>query len=420
MKKILWFSNCILSDANNKASGSWLYSMSRLLVSTEDIHLVNITRRSSGRAEDDVKHTSINERFEEYVLPNWKLENKGWPSSDNCREIVRLVEIVKPDLVHVWGVENYFCTLLPTFKLSIPLLLEIQGLHGTCADVYYGDMSIRDTFRCLGLREILFPFKKSIYILKASMRHLGEVDEMAIKQYRHISVQSRWIEDRIAAINSTCNLYNTGMSLRKEFWNAERWQYNETLPKCFYCSAAGPSPYKSLQTAVKALAVVVKRYPDTKLYVIGNFKDSNWVHQPGYLTFFKKTIKQLGLEQNIVFTGSLTASGIVEIMHQCIGMVQTSYVESYSLAVAEAQAVGVPSIVSYAGAMPELAVDREEALFFSPGDYVSCAARMIELIENKDLANHLSDNSFNLVRERNGDDVVLATQLRIYNEIWER
>lgn len=417
MKKILWFSNCILSDANNKASGSWLYSMSRLLVSTEEIHLVNITRRRSGGADGDIEHTSINERFEEYVLPNWKLENKGWPSSDNCREIERLVETIKPDLVHVWGVENYFCTLLPTFKLSVPLLLEIQGLHGTCADVYYGDMSISDTFKCFGLREILFPFKKSIYSQKASMQRLGIVDEIAIKQYRHVSVQSRWIKDRIATINPGCKLYHTGMSLRKEFWNADRWQYHEGPQKSFYCSAAGPSPYKSLQTAVKALSVVVKRNPDTKLYVIGNFKDSNWVHQSGYLTFFKKTIKQLGVEQNVVFTGSLTASGIVEIMHQCIGMVQTSYVESYSLAVAEAQAVGVPSIVSYAGAMPELAVDRESALFFSPGDYVSCAARMMELIENKDLAERLSINAYNLAHERNGNEFVLARQLNIYREV---
>ena len=210
------------------------------------------------------------------------------------------------------------------------------------------------------------------------------------------------------------------MSLRKEFWNAERWLYNDGSQKCFYCSAAGPTPYKSLQTAVKALAVVVKKYPDTKLYVIGNFKDSNWIHQPGYLTFFKKMIKQLGVENNVEFTGSLTASDIVEVMHQCVGMVQTSYVESYSLAVAEAQAVGVPSIVSYAGAMPELAVDRESALFFSPGDFVSCAARMIELIENKGLAEQLSGNAFNLARKRNGDNVVLATQLKIYCEIWKR
>ena len=170
------------------------------------------------------------------------------------------------------------------------------------------------------------------------------------------------------------------MSLRDDFWSSPKWVYDKSNgSKDFYCSAAGPMPYKSIQTAVKALSVVLKEYPNTKLYIIGNFKDSNWVHQPGYLTFLKKMIKKLQLSENIIFTGPQSADGIIETMHKCIGMIQTSYVESYSLAVAEAQAVGVPSIISYAGAMPELAENNISGIFFSPGDYVSCASKMIEL-----------------------------------------
>ena len=100
-------------------------------------------------------------------------------------------------------------------------------------------------------------------------------------------------------------------------------------------------------------------------------------------------------------------------------MVQTSFVESYSLAVAEAQVVGVPSIISYAGAMPELATNRESGLFYSPGDYISCAARMIELIEDEKLVNKLSDCAYELAHKRNDNEVVLSKQLNIYNKIME-
>lgn len=418
MKKILWFSNCIQSHGANKASGSWLFSMARLLVSTGDIHLINITKSRTGNTQD-IEHNTINEHFEEYILPNWKSGKNGLPSDENCNRIKELCISISPNIIHVWGVENYFCTLIPTFYLTTPLLLEIQGLHAPCANVYYGDLSISETIGCLGLREILFPFKKSIYKEKREIACSGKTDEKAIKLYKHISTQSKWIRDQIKQINNEAYIYETGMSIREEFWNTKKWKYNDNC-KDFYCSAAGPAPYKSIQTAIRALSIVKQKYPKTKLYIIGNFKDSNWLHQPGYLTFLKKMIKKLKLDNNIIFTGPLNATEIIEIMHKCIGMVQTSYVESYSLAVAEAQTVGVPSIISYAGAMPELAENYKSGIFFSPGDYISCASKMIELIENCKQAEDLSDNSYKLAEKRNNNKTVLEKQIEIYKQIIEQ
>lgn len=417
MKKILWFSNCIQSYGANKASGSWLFSMARLLVTTGNIHLVNITRRRNGSAQD-IEHNIIGDHFEEYILPNWESVKNGWPSDDKCKKINDLCTTVAPDIIHVWGVENYFCTLVPTFNLTVPTLLEIQGLHAPCADVYYGDLSIRETLACFGLREILFPHMKSIYKDKSKMRRSGKTDENAIRLYNHISTQSKWIRDQIRLINNDAHIYETGMSIREEFWKADKWEY-KSREKNFYCSAAGPAPYKSIQTAVRSLKIVTKKYADTKLYIIGNFKDKKWLHQPGYLTFLKKLIKNLGLEKNVIFTGPLNALEIVETMHKCIGMIQTSYVESYSLAVAEAQAVGVPSIISYAGAMPELAENYKSGLFFSPGDSISCASKMIALIEDKTLAENISEGAYSLAHSRNNNQTVLNKQLYIYEHLFQ-
>lgn len=416
MKRILWFSNCIQSSGANKASGSWLFSMAQLLTSIPDIHLINVTRHKSGNKKD-IEHKLIKENFEEYILPHWELDHNGIPSTENCKKIENLCEENNPCLIHVWGVENYFSKIVPQFKTSIPKLLEIQGLHSSCVDVYYGDMSIKDTLRAFGLREILFPFKKSIYSQKKVAKELGEKEINAIKKYNHISTQSRWIRDQIRNINNQAYIYKTGISLRNSFWNTPKWEYPSNGEKNFYCSSAGAVTYKSIQTAIKAIAEVVKIYPETKLYVIGNFTDSNWLKQPGYLTFIKNTVKKLKLSDNVIFTGPKNADGIIDIMHKCIGMIQTSYVESYSLVVAEAQAVGVPSVISFAGAMQELATDRITGLFYSPGDYISCAGKILELIENQELANNISINSRQLATARNSDNKVLDTQLQIYNQI---
>lgn len=416
MKRILWFSNCIQSSGANKASGSWLYSMARLLTGKDDIFLTNITiSRSIGTQKPE--YIKIKDNFEEYILPNWQTDKDGKPSKQHFGIIKDIVTKSSPDIIHIWGVERYYSKVLPSLGLNIPTLLEIQGLHCSCVDVYYGDMSIRDTLRCFGMREILFPFKKSLYRFKNDIRRRGEQEIIAIKQFKYISTQSRWIRDYIRTINNDARLFNTGMSLRQEFWNSKKWEYPTDGSKNFYASSAGATPYKSIQTAIKALAEVVKIHPDTKLYIVGNFKDTGWLQQPGYQTFVKKTIKRLGVERNVIFTGAQDATGIIETMHKCLGAIQTSYVESYSLVVAEAQSIGLPCIISYAGAMPELAEERKSGLFYSPGDYRSCAGRMLELIENKELALTLSENSYKLAYERNNDKRVLNIQLNIYEEI---
>ncbi len=413
--KVLWFSNCKLSERNNKLSGSWLYSMSELLAQKDDIILTNVTVDRSNLYKD-IQEVKITVNFHEYILPNWKPDKKGHPHETYIQKIEDLCRKEMPDLIHVWGLENYFCKLIPQLRLNIPLLLEIQGIHEPCARVYYGDLSFRETLSCLGLREILFPQLKSIYAFKKMIRKHVKNDLDALSKFQYISTQSEWVRDYIRLNHIQAHLFETGMSIRAPFWNAQ-WTYPEDKQKSFYCSAAGPAPYKSIQTAIKALHYVKSFYPTCQLYIIGNFKKSNWIHQPGYLTYLYKLIRKLNLTDNVVFTGSLTAQQIVEVMKKCIAMVQTSYVESYSLALVEAQATGVPAIISYAGAMPELAENRKSGLFFSPGDYMSCAARMIELIENKEMALAISRESLSLVKERNNDQAVVETQIRIYETI---
>lgn len=415
MKKILWFSNCIQSNTNNRASGSWLYSMARLLVDSQEIHLTNIT--VTPKKENNIKHITISNTFDEYILPNWDTDKDGCPSLDKCQQIANICADVNPDIVHIWGIEKYFARIVSKLNIKVPVLLEIQGIRKPCAEVYFGDMSIGETWSCMGLREFLFPFHKSIYAMKRTMYTRGVKDEKVLKNFQHISTQSRWVRDQIKPLVTKAKLYNTGMSLRKDFWDSDKWQYPQDGIRDFYCSASAPISYKSIQTAIKALAIVTKSYPTTKLYVIGNFNTSNWLHQTGYLTFLLNLIRKLNVQDNVVFTGPLNAAEIIQVMHKCVGMVQTSYVESYSLAVAEAQAVGIPSIISYAGAMPELATDRETGLFFSPGDYRSCAARMLEIIEDKKLAEYISEKSYILAHERNNDTSVLACQLKIYQDI---
>ena len=94
-----------------------------------------------------------------------------------------------------------------------------------------------------------------------------------------------------------------------------------------------------------------------------------------------------------------------------------SFIETYCLAFAEAMIIGVPTVVSYTGAMPEFAINKEEALFYNSIDYGYCAHLIHELINNQELAENLSKNSKKRRLLENDRNEVLKTQLNIYNSL---
>ncbi|MEM4166721.1 MAG: glycosyltransferase [Candidatus Bilamarchaeaceae archaeon] len=128
-------------------------------------------------------------------------------------------------------------------------------------------------------------------------------------------------------------------------------------------------------------------------------------------------IKRLGLCRNVNFLGLLDADSIIKQLYSSSLVVVPSFIETYSLALAEAMYLGVPVVASYAGAMPELAKDGESALFLPIGDPVSCAMQIDRVLSGQNLAKKLSENARKIGLVRNNKESVLKKQLNIYNDI---
>lgn len=412
---ILWFSNRSVLNNAMKESGTWLLAMARLITQYGDTKLVNITVNPN-TAKDTIEIKKSGNIIE-YLLPVSKLSKERLPSSEASNRIHQLCCTEAPDIVHVWGVENYFSHLLPRLDIKAKLLLDIQGLRGTCADVYFGDLSPIEILKTFKLREILFPLSKSIFSLYRQMRLDGEYDISVLKKYKYISTQSNWIRQQMSFFANEATIFQTHVALREEFEQAPDWCYPVSDVPAFYVSAAGAAPYKSIQTAFRAIKLFKERTPEVKLYVVGDFRVRGVIHTSGYLYFLHDYIQRHNLHDNIIFTGALTSSEIIDIARRCVAYIQTSYVESYSLALAEAQVLGVPCIISYAGAMPELAEHEKSGLFYSPGDYVSCAALMQRLIDDRALATRISITSRNAARLRHKSESVYEAQMNIYRTI---
>lgn len=412
-KTILWFCNRPIEESEDRRDGTWFTTMARSLVESGDIRLAIVAQ---AKVKGITRHDfgDINQ----WVVPYEFLNKHGLPSDRTIDVIKKVADEVNPDLIHVWGTENYWGLLTARRFLKTSSLLEIQGLKYECANVYYGGLSLIALARYMGLLEILRP-GSSLILGKLRFKRWGKFEKEMILKHKYISTQSDWVRTHIRRLKPDGNLFETGIMLRNEFYNAQPWlikkAMDSSVPSVF-ASTSGSVPYKGLHVLMKAIGILKKKYPKIVLNIAGNIQKKG-IRKDCYTRFLQAESRRLRIIDNIHFLGPLDANGIIQQLYKSSVVAIPSFIETYSLALAEAMFLGVPAVASYAGAMPELARDGESVLFFPIGDAVSCAMQIDKLLSDQKLAGHLSQNARKIGLLRNDWHLVLEKQIEIYNDI---
>ncbi len=140
--KILWFSNTPANGVlgmgiNSLGSGTWLQTLDLALQDkvdlniafyhSENIHFTVGNTNYFGIAKyknylEKIKY-KILERFFDYVF-----------DTEHLNEYLKIVDLVKPDLIHIHGTENPFGCLIG--KISNPIIVSIQGLTNSVLRFY--------------------------------------------------------------------------------------------------------------------------------------------------------------------------------------------------------------------------------------------------------------------------------------------
>lgn len=379
---MLWVSSRLFSDKDEKQSGVWQKALAEKLIESNLVVLGNVSFQTSSK--------SITKSFYKNIV-QWGLPGKGKIKKGLPLPIIRhlynqIIEDFKPDLIQVWGSENPLKLLPFVSQSQIPVLLTVQGVLGTIGATILRGLSLRDIVYTIGLREILF--NSSLLAVKRSFEKEAVIESQVIKRARFIETQSEWTEAQIISVNPGAKYLRTKRVLRPAFVTAEKWTNFDHINPIIYTASWGYS-LKGLHVLIRALAIVKRYYSNVQLRIAGAVGRNDWLGD-GYLRLIIKMIRVNNLENNVFWLGSIDASEIIHELQQACVFVNASFVESYSVALAEAMCVGTPSVVSYAGAMPELAEPGIEALYFTPGDHNQCAFQILKLFNNRNLAHSLS------------------------------
>ncbi len=411
-QRILWLSNRLLGEEADTRSGTWLGALGPELSQRPEIVLANISFGSTKGVESmdygDIKQWQV-------PAPQ---ANK-LPKEEIIKAILDTIKAFQPDLIQIWGVEQYWGRLFAAGLLSsAPVLVNIQGVMKSIVATYNGGLTFKEQLQCLGIRELIYP-KDSIFGQIKLFKRLSEIEAEILASAQYITTQSKWSRAQVYSINAKAQYFHTERALRPEFYQAEPWSPSGKHNDLQLFSSSFGNPYKGFHVILRALAELKKDFPKLQLRVAGGSLSISWKNT-GYNKFLLRQIVKLGLEDNIVWLGSLNAERLIEELQNAHCYLHSSFVESYSLAMAEALAIGTPAICSYAGALPEMSEDCNSVAYFPPGDALKMSAAVRELISNTLYAKEMSSRSRRFIRKRCDKNAIIETQLETYKTLLQK
>lgn len=130
--------------------------------------------------------------------------------------------------------------------------------------------------------------------------------------------------------------------------------------------------FKNPGTIIEAFAIFNKAYPLAILDIVGPEKES-----------LKLLVQELQLEKNIQFHNEVPQEQLAEFLRQSIALILYSSYETFGCVVIEANACGIPVIVSDIPVFHETVTEGLNGTFVKTNDPQALADRMIEMIKTQ-------------------------------------
>jgi glycosyltransferase involved in cell wall biosynthesis len=163
-------------------------------------------------------------------------------------------------------------------------------------------------------------------------------------------------------------------------------------------------PHKGVDKVVAAMPIVLERFPNSHLIVIGTGK---------YYPTIKSTIDKMGLEKKVELVGHATLEDLPFYYSSSDIYVSASLFETFDLPSLEAMACAKPILVSDIPAHKEIVEASQAGLFFPPqniGKFVEC---MEEVYQQK----RTYGNNGRKFAEKHDWSIVSERMSRIYDNV---
>lgn len=411
--KILWITNspfpAIFDEIKSQnTEKGWTYSAAYAFLNQfPEIELAVASVYDGG----ELKQIQAN-RIIHYLVPNRLTLNVNNTKIDFIWEQIK--GQFNPDVVHIHGSEYAHSYSFIRVCGSEKVVVSIQGLVSVIEKYYYGGISKMNLLRSITIRDILR--FDTVFSQQINMRVRGKYEILLIKNVNHVIGRTTWDKNHVWAINPSASYHFCNETLRSSFYH-KQWSIENCEKYSIFISQAY-YPLKGFQQLLKALPLVLRNFPETRVYVAGNnFFVNKGIRINGFASYINSLIKVNNLSDHIYFTGLLNEEEMCKRFLDSHLFISASSIENSSNSVGEAQLLGVPCIASYVGGTADLIEHGETGLLYRFEEVEMLAANICKLFSDDDLLQNISLKARQIAAKRH-DKVKNAINLQnIYLKI---
>lgn len=243
---------------------------------------------------------------------------------------------------------------------------------------------------------------------------------------------SNYIKNRVLTIKNTSgnkiyvNKNCTDLKLFSQYFsekekNELRQQLNISLEDKIVLFVGRTVKNKGIEELLESFKMLLKKDRNYKLLIVGNKNFGK-----NSFDFYKKKLVKIsnGLEEKIIFTGYIPYSQL-PLIHSIshVAVVPSIWEEPAGRVVIEAQASGLPSVVSDSGGIPEYTVAGSSIVVKRDSSFIENMANEIDLILNdsllyKEMCEAGKKNSLNYSSKKYYDELLdfLEIERKIYSD----
>ena len=283
----------------------------------------------------------------------------------------KILKEIKPDIIHVRSRIPAWLVYFANKSLNIKVVSTVHGFNSV--GFYSSIMQKADAVICVS----------------------NSIKEYIQKHYQtnenKITVIPRGID---LELFNPKNIDETFIkNFKKEF----------SLEDKFVVSSVGRvTQLKDYETFIKAIMLVKKEIPNIVGLIVGGVRSD----KEDYLNSLKNLIKELNLEENIIFTGSQNK---IEQIYALSNVVISSSKkpESFGRAVAEAICMNKPVIATNHGGVKDIIIENLNGLFFEVGDDKKLANNILK-------SRNLSFDGYNYISNNFSLENMVDKTLEVY------
>lgn len=312
-----------------------------------------------------------------YCLPdNGKPRTQPIPHLRNYWKEIN--EIFRPEVVHMHGTEYFHGYEWGEANGYDKIVVSIQGILSAYTRYYGGDMN--PGLKYLTLRDFLM--RESLNSQIKKWRKRGLFEEEFFKKIDFFIGRTEWDKSHVWALNPDAIYFYGGETLRESFYK-NKWEYSNCNPHTIFLSQ-GSYPLKGADIVIKALPLVLKKYPDAKIRIAGaDIMHRPWYRQWSYAKYLKKLSKALGVTDRISFIGMLDEEKVCDEYLKANIFICPSSIENSPNSLGEAQVLGVPHLASFSGGIPDITEFNKDVLYRFE-EYEMLAMKICKIFELKD------------------------------------